>query len=199
MAGEGAGEGAGAVVQAAVEPVAEAEAGEVVPVVPAEEVAEAGAGEPVAVEPVAVVPAAAQKPAEEVEVEVEEAEAGAEAQVAAGQGDQEAAAPQAAYNLDKRLQFKIQNGRQISLEIILNMLKNPKKCKLTQQECENAFTEIKNAKSEQDVKNIIGKLKIFNDSIQSGGTRKPRMHRRKKTQRKRSKTIKKKTKSGNRK
>ena len=108
------------------------------------------------------------------------------------------AAPQAAYKLDMNLQFKTQNGEQISLERILNMLKN-NKCQLPKPDCDTAVNEINNATSEQDVKNIIGKLKIFKNSIQSGGTRKPRMHRRKKTQRKRSKTIKKKNRAGNRK
>jgi hypothetical protein len=103
-----------------------------------------------------------------------------------------------AYNLDMQMQFKTKNGEQISLERILNMLKN-NKCQLTKDECKNAGDEINNAKSEQDVKNIIDKLNIFKNSIQSGGTRKPRMHRRKKTQRKRSKTIKKKNRAAKRK
>ena len=109
------------------------------------------------------------------------------------------AAPQAAYKLDMNLKFKTPNGAPISLEKILNMLKNANKCQLSKQECDAAFNEINNATSEQEVKNIIGKLKIYQNSIQNGGTRKPRMHRRKKTQRKRSKTIKKKIRAGKRK
>ena len=57
------------------------------------------------------------------------------------------------------------------------------------------------ATTEAEVNKIINdnKVKFDSNSITSGGTRKPRMHRRKKTQRKRSKTIKKKNRAGKRK
>ena len=60
---------------------------------------------------------------------------------------------------------------------------------------------LQDATTEAEVNKIIkdNQVEFDSNSITSGGTRKPRMHRRKKTQRKRSKTIKKKPKSGNRK
>jgi hypothetical protein len=61
--------------------------------------------------------------------------------------------------------------------------------------------ELNSATTENEVNEIIKKHKVMFDSnsILSGGTRKHRMQRRKKTQRKRSKTIKKKNKAGKRK
>ena len=60
---------------------------------------------------------------------------------------------------------------------------------------------LQDATTEAEVNKIIKDNQVVFDSnsIRSGGTRKPRMHRRKKTQRKRSKTIKKKNRAGNRK
>jgi len=124
------------------------------------------------------------------------AEADAKAKAEADAKAKAEAAP--AFVLDKQLQFKTGNGDSISLERILNMLAS-KKCQLKPEECSNTLNEIEDAKSEQEIKQIIGKLKLYQNSIQSGGTRKHRMQRRKKTQRKRSKTIKKKNKAGKRK
>ena len=60
---------------------------------------------------------------------------------------------------------------------------------------------LQDATTEAEVNTIIKDNQVmFNSNIiSSGGTRKPRMHRRKKTQRKRSKTIKKKIRAGKRK
>jgi hypothetical protein len=79
--------------------------------------------------------------------------------------------------------------------------------KLSKEKLDEVYEKLKNARTTVEVQNILREHnfamagKGANKYVQqlSGGTRKPRMHRRKKTQRKRSKTIKKKPKSGNRK
>ena len=80
--------------------------------------------------------------------------------------------------------------------------------KLSQDKLDEVYNKLKTAKTTVEVQNILRAhnfemggttpAKRFVKRV-IGGTRKPRMHRRKKTQRKRSKTIKKKNRAGNRK
>ena len=79
---------------------------------------------------------------------------------------------------------------------------------LPQAKLDEVYDKLKNAKTTVEVQNILrehnfamGGKTPAQRFVQRvvGGTRKPRMHRRKKTQRKRSKTIKKKNRAGNRK
>jgi hypothetical protein len=80
--------------------------------------------------------------------------------------------------------------------------------KLSQDKLDEVYNKLKTAKTTVEVQNILREhnfemggtnpAKRFVKRV-IGGTRKPRMHRRKKTQRKRSKTIKKKNRAGNRK
>ena len=116
--------------------------------------------------------------------------------VNAAPADAPAPAPAPAkYELDQGLVFKTVTGEQISLERIMNMLQN-KKCKLDGPKCVAVLNNIKNANSEDEIREIIGELNIYQNSIdsKSGGTRK-----RKTTQRKRAKTLKNKKKVGKRK
>ena len=79
---------------------------------------------------------------------------------------------------------------------------------LPQAKLDEVYDKLKNAKTTVEVQNILREhnfamggntpARRFVQRV-VGGTRKPRMHRRKKTQRKRSKTIKKKNRAGNRK
>ena len=79
--------------------------------------------------------------------------------------------------------------------------------KLSQDKLDEVYNKLKTAKTTVEVQNILRAhnfemggttpAKRFVKRV-IGGTRKPRMHRRKKTQRKRSKTIKKKNRAGNR-
>ena len=206
---EGAGEGAGAVVQAAVEGAAQPDAVEEAAlgageraVVPAEEVE------------VEVVPAlgagegAAQGPAQPAAVE--------EAVVPA-------AVPGAAQPDFKKnksgTKFKTWGSGSVTTNYFQIMQKINKFFNNIDNNIKNAddedksmlrarntkYQEVKilleSANTPEDVQKIINEKQVEFDSssITGGGTRKPRMHRRKKTQRKRSKTIKKKPKSGNRK
>jgi hypothetical protein len=99
------------------------------------------------------------------------------------------------YELNKDLVFRTVSGDPISLERIMNMLQT-KKCKLDGPKCGSVLTDIQNAISEDAIREIIGKLHIYQNSIdsKSGGTRK-----RKTTRRKRAKTLKNKKKVGKRK
>ena len=86
--------------------------------------------------------------------------------------------------------------------------KTPNRNNLPQSKLDEVYNKLKTAKTTVEVQNILREhnfamggttpAKRFVQRV-VGGTRKPRMHRRKKTQRKRSKTIKKKNRAGNRK
>ena len=94
-------------------------------------------------------------------------------------------------NLD--MQFKTKTGSFISLKQIIDMLLNNNSCKLLpESKCKEALQRIIKANSKPEVNNIIKEFTLYPRTIQSAGTRKPRMHKRNKTQRKRSKTIRKK-------
>lgn len=91
---------------------------------------------------------------------------------------------------NKRTPFKTVSGRFIFLNQIIDMLKN-EKCKLSPEKCNEALQKIIKANNIKEINDVIKTFKLYPNTIQSAGTRKPRMQRRKKTQRKRSKTIRK--------
>lgn len=196
-------------------PVVPAEALEAAePVVPAEA---PEAGVPAAVEEAAQGPAqeAAQGPAEEVEGEQPVVPAAVE-------GPAQGAVPRAAQpdfkEIKSLIKFKTWGGKmetnyfQIMQKINKFFNSIDKRIETADEEDKDMlrarrtkYQEVKNllesATTPEEVQKIINEKQVEFDSgnITGGGTRKPRMHRRKKTQRKRSKTIKKKPKSGNRK
>ena len=209
-----AGEGAEAAQPEAQVPVKEAAQ------VPVEEAAqvpveEAGAAQPVPVEEAAQdqVPDAAQD-----QVPVEEAGA-AQDQVPVEEAAQDqvpdAAQPDAAQGpaLGDNTAIQVDGSTLLYGNIIKafeNMQTDQKKNvnKLSQDKLDEVYNKLKTAKTTVEVQNILRAhnfemggttpAKRFVKRV-IGGTRKPRMHRRKKTQRKRSKTIKKKNRAGNRK
>ena len=207
-------------VAAPVVPAEAPEAGE--PVVPAEA---PEAGVPAEVEEAAQGPAqeAAQGPAQEAaQGPAEEVEGEQAAPPAAVEGPAQGAVPGAAQPDFKEtkslIKFKTWGGK-IETNYFQIMQKITKFFRTIDNKIETAdeedkdmlrarrtkYQEVKNllesATTPEEVQKIINEKQVEFDSgnITGGGTRKPRMHRRKKTQRKRSKTIKKKPKSGNRK
>jgi hypothetical protein len=180
------------------------------PVVPAEPVAALGAGEG-AEAGVAVVPAEAPEAAEPVvpaEVEGAQPVVPAEAPEAAEPVvPAEEAVPGAALGNDTVIQVGGNTYVYGNIMKAFENIKNGKQTNLSKEKLDEVYAKLKNARTIVEVQNILREHnfamagKGANKYVQqlSGGTRKPRMHRRKKTQRKRSKTIKKKPKSGNRK
>ena len=177
----GAGEGAGAVVPAAeaAQPAAEAAQG------PAQEVAEVPAVEDAVVP--AVVPGAAQPDFKE--------QNSVTTFKTWGSG-------RATTNYFQIMNRKIDKFfKQIDNKIANADPEDKKILQERKVKYERVKQLLQDATTEAEVNKIIedNQVEFDSNSITSGGTRKPRMHRRKKTQRKRSKTIKKKPKSGNRK